>query len=303
MQIPAFSIEKDYQMTLLIGSHTSTAGGCFRAVEIAAGLGMKTCQLFTKNANQWRGKPIGEADVARFQTAVRASGLVKIISHTSYLINLASPNPELWQKSVDALVDEWQRAEQFSLAGLVMHPGSATDGDEVAGLGRIQAGILKAYDLAEPKTSKLLLENTAGQGTALGWKIEQLATLIDGLNRPNYLGICLDSCHAHAAGYDLAKPDGVDTLVQKFADFQILDRIHAIHLNDSKKAAGSRVDRHEHLGQGTLTTDGIRRFINHPSFNSIPMYLETEKGSDPNGRDWDAVNMEFAIQLSMTDNI
>lgn len=284
-------------MALLIGSHTSIAGGYYRAAETAAKLGMKTCQLFTKNSNQWRGKPILDSEIKQFDKTVKESGLAHLISHTSYLINLASPNPELWQKSVDALADEWQRAEQLHLTGLVMHPGSATDGDETAGMKRIQKGIQAAYGIANPQGSTLLLENTAGQGTALGWKIEHLAKLIDSLDRPSYIGICLDSCHAHAAGYDLSLPKGTENLVAEFEKFSLLDRIHAIHLNDSKKIAGSRVDRHEHLGMGSITPDGIGRFINHKAFRDVPMYLETEKGNDTEGRDWDTVNMEFACQL------
>jgi deoxyribonuclease IV len=284
-------------MALLIGSHTSIAGGYYLAAQAAGKLGMKTCQIFTKNSNQWRGKPIESTDVQRFDEAVAEFGLTRVISHTSYLINLASPSRELWEKSVEALVDEWQRAEKLHLVGLVMHPGSATDGDVEAGLARIQQGIQKAFQAAAPQQAKLLLENTAGQGTALGWNMEQLATLIDGLDGPDYLGICLDSCHAHAAGYDLAAADGTERLVEEIDRWKLRKRLEAIHLNDSKKPAGSRVDRHEHLGAGTLTSDGLRRFINHPAFRDLPMYLETEKGHDEEGRDWDAVNMEFAQQL------
>jgi len=284
-------------MPLFIGSHTSIAGGYYRAAEAAGKLGMQTCQIFTKNSNQWRGKAIESSDIERFDETVKAYGLTKLISHTSYLINLASPSAELWEKSIAALTDEWQRAEQLHLVGLVMHPGSATDGDEVAGLERIQEGIRRAFQAAGPRRARLLLENTAGQGTALGWKMEHLAALLDAIDRPTYLGICLDSCHAHAAGYDLAAPDGTHQLVAELEKHQLLDRIHAIHLNDSKKPAASRVDRHAHLGTGTITTEGIRRFINHPAFRDLPMYLETEKGFDADGRDWDAINMEFARQL------
>jgi deoxyribonuclease-4 len=195
------------------------------------------------------------------------------------------------------LVDEWQRAEQLHLVGLVLHPGSATDGDEEAGLTRIRQGIARAFEIAEPRHAKLLLENTAGQGTALGWKMKHLASLIDGLERPDYLGICLDSCHAHAAGYDLAASDGTLRLVEEIESYDLLERIQAIHLNDSKKPAGSRVDRHEHLGAGTISLEGIRRFINHHAFRDLPMVLETEKGQNADGRDWDAVNMEVARQL------
>ncbi len=298
--VARISFQKILVMAFLIGSHTSIAGGYYRAAEAAGKLGMKTCQIFTKNSNQWRGKPIEASDIQLFDKAVKENGLINVISHTSYLINLASPAPDLWEKSVAALVDEWQRAEQLHLVGLVMHPGSATDGDVEAGLERIRRGIEKAYQAAAPKQAKLLLENTAGQGTALGWNMEQLAALIDGLAQPSYLGICLDSCHAHAAGYDLAALDGTQKLVDEIERWKLLGRIQAIHLNDSKKPAGSRVDRHEHLGAGTLTVQGIRRFINHPAFRDLPMYLETEKGENDEGRDWDSVNMEFASQLYMT---
>jgi deoxyribonuclease IV len=281
----------------LIGSHTSTSGGYFRAAEIAGELGMRTCQIFTKNNNQWKAKPITEPEIEKFLAVVAQHHLVAPISHTSYLINLASPNDELWQKSVEALAEEWQRAELLKLDGLVMHPGSATDHDEAAGLERIQRGIAAAYRAAQPKHAKLLLENTAGQGSALGWKLEHLAAIRDALEAPDYLGLCLDSCHAHAAGYDLSDEDGVARLMADFDNHGLTQRILAIHLNDSKKAAGSRVDRHEHLGQGTITRDGIGRFINHPSLCHLPMYLETEKGINDDGEDWDAVNLRVAREL------
>jgi deoxyribonuclease IV len=281
----------------LIGSHTSASGGYFRAAEIAGELGMRTFQLFTKNNNQWNARPITEPEIERFRNSVSQYGLVSPISHTSYLINLGSPNEELWKKSVDALAEEWRRAELLQLDGLVMHPGSATDKDEVAGLDRIQRGIRQAFDLAKPKQAKLLLENTAGQGTALGWKLEHLAVIRDALDNPNYLGICLDSCHAHAAGNDLSQEDGVDNLMNDFKQLGLTSLIRAIHLNDSKKPASSRVDRHEHLGLGTIKRDGIARFINHPDLRRLPMYLETEKGTNDDGEDWDAVNMRVACDL------
>ena len=284
-------------MSLLIGSHTSISGGYFKAVEAAAKFGMKTCQIFTKNSNQWRSKSITDSDVEQFDLSVKANEFVKIISHTSYLINLASPKEDLWDKSVEALADEWQRAERLHLDGLVMHPGSATDGDALAGIARIVAGVKKAHSIANPKSSILLFENTAGQGTALGWKIDQLAAIFDSLERPHYIGICLDSCHAHAAGYDLSTIDGTELLVEAFSKHSLLGSIRAIHLNDSKKPAGSRVDRHEHLGFGTITEEGLSRFISHPAFRNLPMYLETEKEVDSNGRDWDEINMETALKL------
>jgi deoxyribonuclease-4 len=281
--------------TFLIGSHTSASGGYFRAAEIAGTLGMKTFQLFTKNNNQWKAKPITEVEIERFAEAVERYRLVQPTAHTSYLINLGSPEAELWKKSIEALAEEWRRAELLGLTGLVMHPGSATDKDEQAGLTRIRKGIVEAYQIAEPKRVKLLLENTAGQGTALGWQPEHLAAIRDELGRPEYLGLCLDSCHAHAAGYDLSTVDGLDRLMADFDRLELTQSLRAIHLNDSKKPAGSRVDRHEHLGQGTIGEAGLARFINHPSLRDLPMYLETEKGINDDGEDWDAVNLRAAI--------
>ncbi len=220
---------------LLIGSHTSASGGYYRAAEIAGELGMKTFQLFTKNNNQWKAKPITEPEIEKFLATVDEYSLVQPVSHTSYLINLGSPDPDLWKKSVDALVEEWRRAELLKLTGLVLHPGSATDKDEQAGLDRIRRGIREAHEAVAPKTTKLLLENTAGQGTALGWQLEQLAAIRDELDRPSYLGVCLDSCHAHAAGYDLSQFDGVDQLMADFDKYELTPVIYAIHLNDSKK--------------------------------------------------------------------
>lgn len=288
-------------MPILIGSHLSVAGGCHRAAEEAGKLGMKALQIFTKNNNQWAGKPISEADRGSFLAASVKSELAQPISHASYLINLASPKPELWQKSVDSMVDELQRASYLNLAGVVMHPGSATDGDREAGLDRIAKGIdaiFKTVFVNEPSNQvKLLLENTAGQGNALGWQISDLTEIFRRSEAFESLGICIDSCHSHAAGYDLTSDSGLDRLVDELSVDSLLSRIAAIHLNDSKKPAGSRVDRHEHLGLGHLTLDGVARFINHPAFRSLPMILETEKGENEEGASWDVVNMDVAKRL------
>ncbi len=288
-------------MPLLIGSHLSVAGGCHRAAEEAGQLGMKALQIFTKNNNQWAGKPISEADRASFLAAASKNKLTQPISHASYLINLASPKPELWQKSVDSMVDEIRRAAYLNLAGVVMHPGSPTDGDREAGLDRIAKGIDAIFQSissdGQSVEVKLLLENTAGQGNALGWQIADLTEIFRRSEASDSLGICIDSCHSHAAGYDLTCESGLDRLIDELSVDSLLGRVVAIHLNDSKKPAGSRVDRHEHLGLGHLTLDGIARFINHPAFRSLPMILETEKGENDDGVSWDVVNMDVAKGL------
>jgi len=236
-----------------------------------------------------------------FLAATLENQLAQPISHASYLINLASPKPDLWQKSVDSMVDEIQRARYLNLAGVVMHPGSATDGDREAGLDRIARGIDAIFErvFADSPDSqvKLLLENTAGQGNALGWQIADLTEIFRRAEASEWLGICIDSCHSHAAGYDLASHGGLDRLVDELGVDSLIGSVAAIHLNDSKKPAGSRVDRHEHLGLGHLTLDGIARFINHPAFHLLPMVLETEKGLDEDGVAWDLKNMEVARKL------
>ncbi len=274
----------------LSGAHMSIAGGCYRAVEAAAALGMTTVQIFTKNSNQWRAKPLTEEESAQFAQALIDCGLRNPIAHASYLINLASPKPELRSRSLEALVDELMRAEQLQLAGLVMHPGSYTDSTPEQGLEWIAEGVQAALEKVQPRTTHLLLENTAGQGTNLGWDIAQLGWLFDRLGFPDRLGICLDTCHAHAAGYDLNTESGRRSLIDQLKSFRLVERVLAIHVNDSKKDCGCRVDRHEHLGHGAIRPDGFRALLATSELGWQPLYLETPKGDSPEGDDWDAVN-------------
>jgi len=266
---------------------------------------MSALQIFTKNNNQWQGKPISLEDRNAFLSSVADNCLAPPVSHASYLINLASPKEDLWNKSVDSMVDEIERASYLGLAGVVMHPGAATDGDRESGLDRVARGIEAVFErlstrereeVSETKV-RLLLENTAGQGTALGWQIADLTEIFQRTGFHASLGICIDTCHSHVAGYDLTTQEGLSRLVDELSIDSLVDRVSLIHLNDSKKPAGSRVDRHEHLGLGHLTLDGIARFINHPVFAKLPMILETEKGVADSGIDWDLVNMEVAKRL------
>jgi deoxyribonuclease IV len=274
----------------LSGAHMSIAGGCFHAVEAAAALGMTTVQIFTKNSNQWRAKPLSDEEAAKFAHALITHGLRNPIAHASYLINLASPKPELRARSLEALVDELRRAEQLQLAGLVMHPGSYTDSTPEQGLEWIAEGVKAALEEVQPRTTHLLLENTAGQGTNLGWDIAQLGWLFNRLAFPDQLGICLDTCHAHAAGYDLNTESGRSSLIDQLKTNRLVERVQAMHINDSKKECGCRVDRHEHLGHGTILPDGFRGLLATPELGWQPLYLETPKGESPSGEDWDAVN-------------
>lgn len=280
----------------LFGAHMSIAGGYHKAVEAAAALGMSTCQLFTKNNNQWLAKPLSSDDVKLFREAIDRTQLQSPVAHDSYLINLASPNDQLWNKSVDAFVIELQRAEALGLIGVVMHPGSFVESDEESGLCRIVKA-LDAVHRATPNFKTLtLLETTAGQGTNLGAKFEHLAWIIEHVQHPNRLAVCVDSCHIFAAGYPLATPTEYAATMNEFDRIVGLDRIRCFHLNDSKKALGSRVDRHEHIGEGCLGLEPFRHIVNDPRFTALPMYLETAK-EQRDGREMDAINLETLRSL------
>lgn len=274
----------------LLGSHLSIAGGYYRAAEAAAALGMETVQIFTKNNNQWSGKPMTDDDVTRFRDAVAAASLRIPCSHTSYLINLAAPDDTLWEKSIAAMIDELQRAERLGLNGVVVHPGAFTTSTEEAGIARIVAGIDRVHDATAGIAAEIWLETTAGQGSALGWKFEQLASMIAGVKSPDRLGVCVDTCHLFAAGYELRTEAGYRDTMKQLADTIGIDRVRAFHLNDSKKGLGSRVDRHEHIGEGELGLEPFRFVLNDRRFAKLPMYLETEKG-ERDGEDLDAINL------------
>lgn len=191
-----------------IGAHMSIAGGYHKAVEAAAEYSMDVVQLFTKNNNQWAAKPITEGDCSLFQETLQRTGVTRPLSHSSYLINLASPKDELWRKSIESMIVEWQRAELLGLDGVVMHPGSFVDSTAEAGLERIALAIQEIYEKVAPKNAWLLLENTAGQGSNLGWNMEQLGWLLSKTGETMQVGVCLDTCHAHAAGYDFSTSEG-----------------------------------------------------------------------------------------------
>ena len=210
--------------------------------------------------------------------------------HNSYLINLASADDALWQKSIDASVDELQRAEALGLDGVVMHPGSYVSSSEEAGLQRIIAGLNEVLRRCPNFRTQFWLETTAGQGSSLGCKFEHIAAILQGVDEPERLGVCVDSCHVFAAGYPLQTPKEYAATMAEFDALIGLDRIRAFHLNDSKKPLGSRVDRHEHIGEGFLGLEPFRHILNDPRFAALPMYLETNKG-ERDGEELDAINL------------
>ena len=272
------------------GSHLSIAGGYHKAVDTAAVLGMQTVQIFTKNNNQWAGKPLADTDIRLFRESIDRTGIQSACAHDSYLINLASPNDLLWEKSLNALVDELERAEALGLAGVVMHPGSIVASSEAEGQQRIVEGLNEAHRRTAGLHCQYWLETTAGQGTNLGHRFEQIGFLLQEVREPERLGVCVDSCHIFAAGYPLQTPEEYQSTMEEFDRLIGVSRIRAWHLNDSKKPLGSRVDRHEHIGEGCLGLEPFRHIVNDVRFVQTPMYLETEKG-ERDGVDLDAMNL------------
>lgn len=280
----------------LLGAHMSIAGGYYKAVEAAARFGMTTCQLFTKNNNQWRAKAITDDEAARFRQSLADAGVSHPLSHSSYLINLASPDAELRRKSVDAMIVELQRAEQLGIAHVVLHPGAATSATEDEALDNVARALDEIHVQTRPLSATILLENTAGQGSCLGWRFEQLQEILKRVRQPERLGVCIDTCHAFAAGYDLTDKRSYQATFRELDQVVGLDRVRAFHLNDSKRELGSRVDRHEHIGRGKIGIEAFRLLLRDRRFRDTPMYLETPKG-DHDGEEWDATNMRTLRDL------
>jgi deoxyribonuclease-4 len=274
----------------LLGAHNSIAGGLHRAVERARSVGCDCLQIFTKNNNQWRAKPILDAEAALFRSTLGELAVGHPIAHNSYLINLASPDETLWRRSVEAMVVELQRAGQLGLAYVVAHPGASLDSGEELGLKRVVAALDEIQAQTRGGEAKILLETTAGQGSCLGHRFEHLATILDAVKDPDRLGVCVDTCHVFAAGYPLGTLRQYRATIKKLAATVGLEKVRAFHLNDSKRELGSRVDRHEHIGKGQLGLEPFRQLLNDPRFQQVPMYLETPKGT-VDGEDLDAVNL------------
>jgi len=266
-----------------IGAHMSIAGGLPRAVDRAVAHGCETLQIFSKSSNQWRARALGASEVAEFRRRLAASGIGPAIAHASYLINLATPDPRLRARSIASFGEEIDRAEALGLLGVVIHPGACTTGTPEEGLEAIAGAIAHLLGARPRGRTMVLLEHTAGQGTSLGHTFEQLADLLRRLRWRARVGVCLDTCHLWAAGYDLASVEGYRDTFEQFDRLVGLERLKAFHLNDSKKPLGSRVDRHEHIGDGTLGLDAFRRLLHDPRFERVPMVLETPK-SDERGR-------------------
>jgi len=260
-----------------LGAHMSVAGGLPLAVDRAVAHRCDAFQIFAKNANQWRGRVLPPDEIREFRAKVAAAGIGPVVSHASYLINLATTSAALRRQSLDAMGDELDRAEALGLLGVVLHPGCYTAGSEAEGLQLIADALLELLRARRRGRTMVLLEQTAGQGTALGATFEQLASIVAKMNDHPRVGVCLDTCHLVAAGYDIASPEGYASTFAQFARLVGFDRLNVFHLNDSKKPLGSRVDRHEHIGKGFVGLDAFRRIVNDRRFRGLPMLLETPK--------------------------
>jgi len=261
----------------LFGAHMSAAGGLPKAVERAIVHRCDAMQIFARNANQWVGRVLPPAEIREFRARVRAARIGPVVSHASYLINLATADPALRAQSMRAMGDELDRAEALGLLGVVLHPGCYTHGCERDGLDAIAASLLAL--LADRRRGKtmILLEHTAGQGTSLGATFEHLASIIARMDGHRRVGVCLDTCHLLASGYDIASADGYAQTFRQFERLIGFDRLKLFHMNDSKRPLGSRVDRHEHVGRGAIGLEPFRRLVNDPRFRTLPMLLETPK--------------------------
>jgi len=281
----------------LLGAHMSIAGGYHKAVEEAHARGCDVVQVFTKNSNQWRARPISDEEAMRFSGALAELNIAHPISHSSYLINLASPNALLRQKSIDALIVELQRADRLGISYVVVHPGAYTTLDQREGMTLVAASINEIHDRAPGIGAQIALEFTAGQGTCLGCSVEQLATIVGQVKIADRVRICVDTCHAFAAGIDLADRKTYLAFWRQFDRLLGLDCLKAIHLNDSKRALGSRVDRHDHIGRGLIGLAAFRHLLSDRRLRHVPMYLETPKG-DHDGESWDAINLRTLRELA-----
>ena len=260
-----------------IGAHMSVAGGVANAVERAVLHGCETLQIFTQNSRQLLGKPLDPADVRTFRRRIDETGITPAVSHASYLINLATASPALRPPTLTAFIDELDRAHELGLLGVVIHPGVCTTGTEDDGLRLIADAIRTAFKARPRRKTMVLLEHTAGQGRTLGYRFEHLAAIIDHLNGSLRVGVCLDTCHLVASGHDIVSDRGYRDTFAAFDRIVGLDRLRVFHGNDSKRPCGSRVDRHEHIGEGCLGRGTFRRLLHDRRFTHLPILIETEK--------------------------
>ncbi|MBI4362437.1 MAG: deoxyribonuclease IV [Euryarchaeota archaeon] len=260
---------------MLLGAHVSVAGGLDRAPGNGASIGCEAIQIFSKNQRQWKTRPLGDAEAGKFREGVRERDIREVVIHDSYLINLADPNEEGVRRSREAFVDEMRRADALGVGYLIFHPGAPKEAGEAYGLKRIAESLDWCLAKADETKAMLLLENTAGQGSNVGWRFEHIHDIMEGVSDRKRLGVCVDTCHTFAAGYDIRTREGYEATVRQIERHIGLGNIRAFHLNDSKKDLNCRVDRHEHIGEGKIGLELFRWLVNDPRFENVPAVLET----------------------------
>jgi deoxyribonuclease-4 len=266
--------------SLLLGSHTSVSGGIYKAFERAASIGCTTMQVFVKNANQWYGKPCTDEDVSKYRAAEAQTSVHPVIAHAAYLINLCAANPAIRSKSREGFLDELRRCEMFGIKALVVHPGAHVGAGEDEGIKCIAESLNVIHEQTRSFRALSALETTAGQGTTLGYRFEHLRRIIDLVDQKDRMAVCIDTCHLFAAGYPVHTDEGWDSTIKEFDQIVGLNHLVAVHVNDSMKPFGSRLDRHEHIGKGVMGLEGFRALMNDPRLAHIPKILETDKSED-----------------------
>ncbi len=268
-----------------IGAHTSIAGGVQNAIYLGKEIGCDVVQIFSKNQMQWKARPLTAEDAEKFQKAIRETGVLPMTVHDAYLINLGTANPVTYRRSYQAFVEELQRCELLGVPYLVMHPGSHLGEGEEIGLQRIARSIRRAYEESGVTKTVVLLETTAGQGTNLGYRFEQLAEIMEMSGMEEKIAVCVDTCHIFAAGYDIREAESYFRTKQEFQRILGLEKLKAFHVNDSKGDLGSRLDRHARIGQGKIGSEAFRLLVNDPDFRNIPMILEIPGGNQAYAED------------------
>lgn len=267
-------------MNQLLGAHCSIAGGVSKSLDIADRLGFSAIQIFSKNNNRWKAKPLDEKEVEKFKTKLEDSKVNFTIVHDSYLINLCAKSEELLQKSREAFIDELTRCEQLGIPYLNFHPGAHGKMGEDDGIKMIAESINYAHEKTKGFKTGSTLETTAGQGTAIGYRFEHLAKIIELVEEKERMSVCIDTAHIFAAGYELRTKKGFNKTFKEFDEIIGLDKLVCFHMNDSKRDIGTRVDRHEHIGKGFIGLDGFRNIMNDRRLKKIPKVLETPKGKE-----------------------
>jgi len=258
------------------GFHISIAGGFSKVVERAHARGCETLQFFSRNPRGWKYSPLNKKDVEEFRSSIRSSTLFPVFLHMPYLPNIASLKPKFYKRSIHSIATDLQRAEQLGAQYLIIHIGHRMESSEDQAIESVSQGIDQAFEKVKNSVI-LLMENTAGQGTEIGYTFEQIKKIIEGVHDHQRMGVCLDTAHTFEAGYDLSDKDGLERTLGNFDQTIGLKRLHLLHLNDSKTPLGSRKDRHWHIGEGYIGLEGFRNLVNHPLLRHLPGIMETPR--------------------------